>query len=95
MHNPTTTTTSSKPVTNTLEIAKTLLTGNFTPEMGRDYGCAGRGLFDPFAHTIGSHVDDVDDAFFAWKKCVQCASGNDKSNVLTYSYDVETDTCSK
>ena len=96
---PTTTTTSpstsSKPVTNTLEMAKTLLTGDFTPEMGRDYGCAGRELFDPFAHTIGSHVDDVDAAFFAWKKCVQCASGNDKSNVLTYSYDVETDTCGK
>ena len=76
-------------------MANALLTGNFTPEMGRNYGCAGRGFFDPFAHTIGSHVDDVDAAFFAWKKCVQCASGNDKSNVLAYSYDVETDTCRK
>ena len=63
--------------------------------MGRDYGCAGRGLFDPFAHTIGSHVDDVDAAFFVWKKCVQCASDGHKANVLPYSYDVENDTCGK
>ena len=82
-------------VTNTLEMADALLTRSFTPEMGQDYGCAGRGLFDPFAHTIGSHVDEVDTAFFVWKKCVQCASGNDKSNVLAYSYDVESDTCGK
>ena len=88
-------TSASKPVTNTLEMAEALLTGEFTLEMGRDYGCAGRGLFDAFAHTIGSHVDDVDAAFFVWKKCVQCASGNDKSNVLAYSYDVKSDTCGK
>ena len=93
--NPITTTTTSEPVTNTLDMAKTVLNGDFTPEMGQDYGCSGRGLFDPFAQTIGSHVDDVDAAFFAWKKCVQCASGNNKSNVLAYSYDVESDTCGK
>ena len=85
----------SKPVTNILEMANALLIGNFTPEMGRDYGCSGRGLFDPFAPTIGSHVDVIDAAFFTWKKCVQCASSNNKSNVLTYSYDVESDTCGK
>merc|ERR1712176_1204744 len=87
------TSTTTKSVTNTLEMAEALLTGNFTPEMGRDYGCAGRGLFDPFVHTIGSHVDDIDAAFFVWKKCVKCASGNNKSKVLAYSYDVESDTC--
>ena len=85
----------SNAVTNTLEMAEALLTGNFTPEMGRDYGCTGRGLFDPFSQTIGNHVDHVDYAFYKWKKCVQCASGGDKSNVLTYSYDVESDTCGK
>lgn len=83
----------SNAVTNTLEMADALLTSYFTPEMARDYGCTGRGLFDPFAHTIGNHVDHVDYAFYKWKKCVQCASGNDKSNVLAYSYDVESDTC--
>merc|ERR1712176_1598319 len=46
------TSTTTKSVTNTLEMAEALLTGTFTPEMGRDYGCAGRGLFDPFVHTI-------------------------------------------
>ena len=76
-------------------MADALLTSYFTPEMGRDYGCKGRELFDPFAHTIGNHVDQVDYAFYKWKKCVQCASGNDKSNVLAYSYDVESDTCGK
>ena len=38
-------TTSSKPVTNTLKMAKALLTGNVSPKMGLDYG---RGLFDLF-----------------------------------------------
>ena len=92
---PITAPTSSNSVTNILTMAEALLTGNFTPEMGRDYGCAGRGLFDPFAQTIGKHVDAVDAAFFVWKKCVQCASDKDKSNVLAYSYDVESDTCGK
>ena len=91
----TSTTTVSTYVTNTLEMAKALLIGNFTPEMVRDYGCAGRELFDPFARTIGSHVDSIDAAFFTWKKCVQCASSNDKSNVLAYSYDIKSDTCGK
>ena len=76
--NPITTTTTSEPVTNTLDMAKAVLNGDFTPEMGQDYGCAGRGLFDPFASTIGSHVDNIDAAFFSWKKCIQCASGNEK-----------------
>ena len=83
------------PITNTLEMAQAVLTGDFTVEMALDYGCSGRGLFEPFGHTIGTHVDETDAAFFRWKKCVQCASGNDKSNVLAYSYNVESDTCGK
>ena len=97
-NNPITVSTTPKPVTNTLEMAEALLKGlhgGFTPETGNNYGCTGRGLFDPFAKTIGKHVDLIDAAFFDWKKCVQCASGNDKSNVLTYSYDVDSDTCGK
>ena len=84
-----------KPVTSTLEMAEAVLTGNFTLAMASNYGCSGRGLFDPFARTIGSHVDAIDAAFFKWKKCIQCASGNDKSNVSAYSYDADTDTCGK
>ena len=81
-------------VINTLEMANAVLTGDFTVEMAADYGCSGRGLFDPFAPTIGSHVDSTDAALFKWKKCVQCATGN-SSTILPYSYDVESDTCGK
>ena len=81
-------------VINTLEMANAVLTGDFTVEMAADYGCSGRGLFDPFALTIGSHVDSTDAAFYKWKKCVQCATGN-SSTILPYSYDVESDTCGK
>ena len=40
-----------------------------------DYGCAGRGAFDPFSKTLGKQVDQVDKAFYVWKKCIQCISG--------------------
>ena len=82
-------------ITNTLEMAQAVLTGDFTPEMAADYGCSGRGLFDPFSRTIGSHADLTDAAFFKWKKCVQCASDNNKSNILPYSYDALNDSCGK
>ena len=78
---------------NTIEMAEALLTGPFTPLMAADYGCAGRGFFDPFAPTIGSHTDEIDGFFFAWKKCVQCATGNDKAAILPYSYNSNNDTC--
>ena len=61
--------------------------------MAKNYGCSGRGLFDPFSHTLGSHTDEIDAAFFTWKKCVQCASDHDVSNILPYDYDVLNDTC--
>ena len=80
---------------NTIEMAEALLTGPFTPLMATDYGCAGRGFFDPFAPTIGSHTDEVDGFFFTWKKCVQCATGNDKTAILPYSYNINDDTCGK
>ena len=34
-----------------------------------DYGCAGRGTFDPFSKTLGKHKDHADSLFFVWKKC--------------------------
>ena len=78
---------------NTIEMAEAILTGAFTPLMATDYGCAGRGFFDPFAPTIGSHTDEIDGSFFEWKKCIQCATGNDISAILPYSYDVNDDSC--
>ena len=80
---------------NTIEMAETVLTGAFTPSMATDYGCAGRGFFDPFAPTIGSHRNDIDGSFFEWKKCVQCATGNDMSAISSYSYNVNEDFCGK
>jgi len=78
---------------NTIEMAAALMTGDFPPSMAIDYGCAGRGEFDAFSITIGTPVDDVDHAFFAWKKCIQCASGSDKSAIGSYDYDVANDSC--
>ena len=80
---------------NTVEMAQALLTGPFTLSMAADYGCAGRGFFDPFAPTIGSHTDEIDGFFFMWKKCIQCATGNDESVIVPYSYNINDDTCGK
>jgi len=78
---------------NTIEMAEALMTDDFPPSMAIGYGCTGRGEFDAFSTTIGTPVDPVDQAFFAWKKCVQCASGGDKSAVGAYEYDVDNDSC--
>jgi hypothetical protein len=77
---------------NTIEMAAAVMTGDFPPSMAIDYGCAGRGEFDAFSTTIGTPIDAVDHAFFNWKKCVQCASGSDKT-VGAYDYDVADDSC--
>ena len=67
----------------------------FTASDGADYGCAGRGTFNPFAKTEGRHVDTADRAFYIWKKCVQCATGNDSENIEPYDYDQVNDSCGK
>ena len=67
----------------------------FTVTDGDNYGCAGRGSFDPFAPTKGHQVDIADKAFYVWKKCVQCATGNDSANVKPYDYDQANDSCGK
>ena len=79
----------------TIEMAQALLTGAFTPSMAIDYGCAGRGFFDPFAPTIGSHTDEIDGFFFEWKKCVQCATENSILTTEPYSYSINDDSCGK
>jgi len=78
---------------NTIEMAEALMTDDFPPSMATNYGCAGRGEFDAFSTTIGTPVDSVDHSFFAWKKCVQCASDGDKSAIGAYDYDVANDSC--
>ena len=68
----------------------------FTAADGNNYGCAGRGMYDPFATTIGAQVDAQDKAFYTWKKCVQCASEHCPScfnTVPLYSYDPRSDFC--
>lgn len=83
-------------ITNIIEMATEVLDGSgangFAAADGNDYGCAGRGLYDPFATTLGKQLDSVDKAFYTWKKCVQCAAGN-ASNVLPYDYDKDADSC--
>ena len=85
-------------ITNIIEMANAVLDGSgakgFQAADGNDYGCAGRGLYDPFASTIGKQVDAQDKAFYSWKKCVQCAAGN-ASGVKPYDYDQDADSCGK
>ena len=86
-------------ITNIAEMATAVLDGSgaqgFTAADGNNYGCAGRGTFDPFATTEGKQVDIADKAFYAWKKCIQCAAGNNAANVLPYDYDQANDSCGK
>ena len=66
----------------------------FTAADGVDYGCAGRGNFEPFSKTQGRQVDPADKAFFVWKKCIHCATGN-QSDVQPYNYNLAVDSCGK
>ena len=44
---------------------------SFKPNHVTDYGCAGRGTFDPFSKTKGKTKDTADRHFNKWKKCIQ------------------------
>ena len=83
-------------ITNIVEMANAVLDGSgakgFTAADGNNYGCAGRGMYDPFATTIGAQVDAQDKAFYTWKKCVQCASSQP---LPAYDYDQNADSCGK
>ena len=97
----TTTTTTPPPITNVADMAQARLTGRFKPSAALNYGCAGRGYFDPFDRTIGKQVDETDKAFYSWKKCVQCALSDDgvtplikpDGGIPAYHYDERTDSC--
>jgi len=84
----------SNKITNIAQMAAKELDGSgkhgFTASNGHNYGCAGRGKYEAFTGTLGSAVDDNDRAFYAWKKCVQCASS---SPVPAYDYDADSDSC--
>ena len=87
------------------DLATTVLDGSgargFTAADAADYGCAGRGTFNPFSNTKGRQVDTADKAFYIWKKCVQCAVGNAFADTTSYhlttsySYDPENYSCGK
>ena len=67
--------------------------GTFRYNEAENYGCAGRGHFNPFSRTIGKQVDEADRDIFKWKKCVQC--GNGFQSVPEYKFWVNNSTCSK
>ena len=67
--------------------------GFFRTDNITNYGCAGRGLFDAFSVTEGKQLDTADKAFYAWKKCYQCATGVHASLVTDYDYNLENDSC--
>lgn len=83
-------------ITNINEMAAAVLDGSgangFNAADGKNYGCAGRGMYDPFATTVGAQVDANDKAFYTWKKCVQCASSKP---IPAYDYDQDADSCAK
>ena len=91
--------TTTNKITNIVEMSNAVLDGSgargFTASDSVDYGCAGRGAFNPFAKTKGRQVDAADRAFYIWKKCVQCATGNDLANIEPYDYDQANDSCGK
>ena len=83
-------------VTNVLEMAAAMLTGDngtFSVGDAQDYGCAGRGNFEPFKATYGHQVDVVDKQFYQWKKCVQCAMGTSWGEIPEYVYNADDDSC--
>ena len=53
------------------------LLNTYAPQFGYrelyNYGCAGRGLLDPFHSTIGKMVNDEDNHLHRWKHCIRCA----------------------
>jgi len=57
------------------DIAQMLNT--FAPQFGYrelyNYGCAGRGLLNPFHASIGTLVNNEDRAIHRWKNCIRCA----------------------
>ena len=63
------------------------MTGTFKPGQANGYGCAGRGLFDYKAKTIGALQDGVDKSFFAWKNCVRCSVEKEGGDYATLAYD--------
>ena len=88
-------------ITNIEEMASHILdgTGNggFISADSFNYGCAGRELYQPHSPTLGKQVDEVDKAFYTWKKCVQCALKhyNTKLEDISYDYDAELNSCGK
>ena len=83
-------------------MAQARLTGRFQPSMALNYGCAGRGYFEPFEHTEGKQVDETDKAFYSWKNCVRRALSpnsdplmNPDGGIPAYAYYQRTDSCSK
>jgi len=83
-------------ITNIKEMAAAVLDGSgsngFTAADGKNYGCAGRGDFNPFSTTVGAQVDANDKAFYTWKKCIQCQAS---APLAAYDYDQDADSCAK
>ena len=82
-------------ITNVGDMASEMLNGAFSLADANNYGCTGRGVFDPFDRTLGKPVDEADSAFYKWKKCVQCARQGQAKTVPSYIYDKTTDSCGK
>ena len=83
---------SNSSIRNIREMAIAVLNNPFQWD---NYGCAGRGSYEPFAKTAGLRRDVFDRAFFMWKSCYHCATDGDESKVIDYDYNKLEDSCGK
>ena len=93
------TSTQASVITNVHEMGDAVLDGKgpygFSVSDVVNYGCAGRGIFDPFSKTLGRQIDEVDKSFYIWKTCIQCATDGDQEILPLYEYNHITDSCGK
>ena len=87
-------TTTSKPTSSKIRNIEQMAIARLSKPFEWDnYGCAGRGRYNPFEKTLGLRKDETDRAFFIWKSCYNCATGGDANNVFDYDYNLSQDSC--
>jgi hypothetical protein len=74
-----------------------ILGETFDTLLFENYGCTGRGFFNPHEKNAGQPVDAVDKAINKWKKCSQCSMDvlfSENSGTIMYECPVD-QTCGR
>jgi hypothetical protein len=69
-----------------------ILGETFDTLLFENYGCTGRGFFNPHEKNAGQPVDAVDKAINKWKKCSQCSMDvlfSENSGTIMYECPVD------